>query len=113
MCAREAPRTTTTRKHEAMTTTTTTKAKTYIVGTRIRRFFQHPLTRETTALRFNPVSMTVSSPMRAGCDIGPVVHIRWATIDQCRAAWCSAEADLIAEGFEISRRGGKPTTEMY
>jgi len=92
---------------------TTTKAKTYIVGTRIRRWFQNPRTFEEVALRYNPVTGTISRPERAGCDVGPHVYIRRATLNECRATWAAAQDALFAEGFKISRRNGRPTTEMY
>lgn len=69
---------------------------------RTRRTFRNALTFETTALRYNPETGTVSRPERAGQDVGPHVFVRGATLDACRMAWKHAQAELIEEGFEIT-----------
>jgi len=78
-----------------------------IAKIRTARLFSHPLTRETTRLRYNPETGTVSRPERAGCDVGPFVYLRGGTLEACRMAWKHAQAELVREGFEIVR------TEKY
>lgn len=83
------------------------ETKTNAAKIRTRRTFRHALTCETTSLRYNPETGTVSRPERAGCDVGPHVFLRGGTLEACRMAWRHAQAELIEEGFEIVR------TEKY
>lgn len=68
---------------------------------KVRRNFEHPLTLETTRLRYNPENGSVSRPERAGQDVGPHIFCIEKDVETCRAVWKSAQADLLAEGFVI------------
>lgn len=71
-------------------------------ASRVRRTFSHSLTRETTALRYNPATGVVSRPERAGSDVGPFVYVKSDDVEACRMAWRRGQAALLLEGFEIT-----------
>lgn len=69
--------------------------------TRVRRNFRHPLTGETTAIRYSPERGMISRPMRAGQDVCAHVFVSGQSVERCREAWGAVQRDLLREGFEI------------